>query len=764
MLKNIKIGDMIDENLIILDIFGGDNQNIEDKTAFGIVYIVFNINTYQILAFKTFQDKFINDKEVYEDFKTESLECVKLSNHPNVVSSIGVQVIDKRPFLVMEPILPNEDGRQSLKDYFNEKLSLEQRIDWLIQICYGMEFINSEGIKCHGDIKPENILIDFLNRAKISDFGFLELFDQQTDSIKGTSAYMAPESFDKINDIKTDIYSLGITIYQLFNEGKLPFNAENNFLEEWEELHKTKEIPITKNTYINPIIQKCLDKNPENRYETFKELRDDLESIFIKISKKELYTPEINEISEELHDLTIAHSYGQYGCIDLFEKYTQNLRNSDNNIVLSEYGINLVRIKKYHDAINVLNKIINRINETGEDFEMDRLYFNLGHAYHEQNRLYDAKKYYYKCLNENEDYNKAKVNLGNVYREIGDYESSIDFYNEVLDENPKFYEALYNKAILLGYMKEYGEAEELFDEIKQLKDYENVFYDKALMYYNVNKMKSLFELSNIEIIDENDAQALFFMIIIYINDKKPDLAKDKYNELIELSEDLDYKLYVASEFFSKGYISEAQEIFDKLKESEDLFEKYQSILQYSHLISAENITKSMELLDIILNSNAPKKLKSKAYVDKFLLMGRTKQAKKNLDNALRLYNKNENAHLNYISYYADKKQWKKALKRIKYGLKMIPQSQEMYFLKGRIYNDLGDNDLAIKYLEKSLELDLPQIKTYVLLSLLYSKQDDVENTFKYFYYAVNLDEEYDIHEKYDFEEVLKGLTKKYLLK
>lgn len=201
----------------------------------------------------------------------------------------GVQIIGDRPFLAMEPILHNEEGRQSLKDYLNVKLSMEQKIDWLIQICYGMEFINSEEIKSHGDIKPENILIDNLNCAKISDFGFLELFDHESDNMKGTPKYMAPECFDNINNIQTDIYSLGIIIYQLFNDGKLPFYAENNLPEKWMELHKTKMIPKTNNDDINSIIQKCLDKTPEKRYSSFKELREDLESIFTKISKKELY-------------------------------------------------------------------------------------------------------------------------------------------------------------------------------------------------------------------------------------------------------------------------------------------------------------------------------------------------------------------------------------------------------------------------------------------------------------------------------------------
>lgn len=409
MLKDIKKGDMIDENLIVLDIYGGDEADIENKTGWGIVYIVLDIKDKQILALKTFQDRFINDEAVCDDFKMESLECVKLKNHPNVVFSIGVQMIDNRPFLAMEPILPNEEGRQSLKDYLDEKLSAEQKIDWLIQICYGMEFINSEGIKSHGDIKPENILIDFLNYAKISDFGFLELFNQQTENIKGTPAYMAPESFDKVNNIKTDIYSLGIVIYQLFNDGKLPFYAENNFFEKWEELHKTREIPDTENADIDKIIKKCLEKNPKDRYGTFKEIIEDLKSIFAKISKKEAYNPEINKISDELHDLTIAHSYGQYGNMDLFRKYSSNLSKSDNNIVLLEYGIDLIFLNKFHEAIEVFNKILKRIGDNDEDLQMDRLYFNLGHTYHELNRLSDAEKYYYMCLDENENYNKAKL-------------------------------------------------------------------------------------------------------------------------------------------------------------------------------------------------------------------------------------------------------------------------------------------------------------------------------------------------------------------
>lgn len=74
MLKNIKINDEIEDGLIIIDKFGGDSLNVKSKTGMGVVYIVFQKDTSQIFALKTFQDKFLNDFESISDFKLESIE------------------------------------------------------------------------------------------------------------------------------------------------------------------------------------------------------------------------------------------------------------------------------------------------------------------------------------------------------------------------------------------------------------------------------------------------------------------------------------------------------------------------------------------------------------------------------------------------------------------------------------------------------------------------------------------------------------------
>lgn len=758
MLQDIKIGDKIGDEFIVLDILGGDETNLNHtKTRFGVVYIVHDKDKH-ILALKTFQDRYMNDNIEFENFKFESLECVKLKPHPNIVFCSSVEVIKQRPFLVMEPILPNNEGRQSLKDYFNLNLSLEQILDWLIQFCYGMEFINDNGIKYHGDIKPENILVNFLNQIKISDFGLLGLKDTTLDdSFKGTYQYMAPETFKGTNNINTDIYAFGIVLFQLVNNGNVPFYTESINYEDWEELHNNEKVPESKS--LDYIIQKCLEKDSKNRFSSFKELRLELEKNFLKISSKKLYKPKLYQLDDDLNNLIISHSYAQYNDLDNFKKYSENIKNSENRTILLEYGIDLIFIGDYKKAISVLKKIIKIDSKSDDDFnDLDRLYFNLGHAYHENNRLFDAETQYLKCISLNDNYNKAKVNLGNVYREIGDFEKALHYYDDVLNTQDDFYEAIYNKALLLSKMHKIKEAEHLFNKIQYVKDNKRLFIDKALMYYNTNDIQSLLELSNIDIMDEKNVDALLFMIEIHISKKELNLAKDKYDLLIKIAPNtIDYNLTLAQCYFNNGYEKEFNDIIDKIISEGKPHDKYEALLLYSKLIFNEDNEKANEILNNILKSNASKEQKSKCYVNKYLFSNKNKNSKKFLDNALKLNKYNELAYLNYIQHYINKKQWKKALKMIKVGLLKIPNNQEMYFLKGIVYFNLHEIKTASKYFEKSLKVNKPQVKTYLYLSLIYFLTKNHEKIEYYFNLAINLDGEFINAE----ENILDKLIDKY---
>lgn len=760
MLQDIKIGDKIGDEFIVLDIFGCDGTNLNHtKTGFGVVYIVHDKDK-RILALKTFQDRYMNDNIEFENFKFESLECVKLKPHPNIVFCSSVEVIKQRPFLVMEPILPNNEGRQSLKDYFNLNLSLEQILDWSIQFCYGMEFINENGIKYHGDIKPENILVNYLNQVKISDFGLLGLYDTQVeDSFKGTYPYMAPETFKGNNNIKTDIYAFGIVLYQLVNNGCLPFYTKSTNFEDWEELHNNSKIPKSK--IIDEIIQKCLEKNPKNRFSSFYELRLELEENFSNISSKTLYKPSIIEFDEDLNNLIISHSYAQYNDLDNFKKYSKNIENSNNIGILLEYGIDLIYTGNHRKAITIFNKIIKSNSKSDHKFDkMDRLYFNIGHAYHENNMLFDAKTYYLKCISLNDDYNKAKVNLGNVFREVGDFEKSLHYYDEVLNVQKDFYEAIYNKAILLSKMQRIDEAEQLFNEIQYVKDNKKLFIDKALMYYDTDNIQSLLELSKIDILDEKNADALLLMTIIHISKNKLDLANDNYNLLMNITQDnIHYKLTIASCYFENGHENEFKKIIDNIHLNGSSHDKYEALLLESELIFKKDIKKSDEILNNILKSNASKKQKSRCYVIKFLFNDKNKSNKKYLDNALKLDKYNEKAHLNYIQYYYNKNQLSKTLKKIKIGLLKIPNSQEMYFLKGKVNINQNKIESAIECFEKALTVNKPQVKIYMYLIFCYLRMKNSGKLAYYFNLAVNLDGEF-INTKNE-EYIVDKLIEKY---
>lgn len=736
MIKNIKIGDIIGNQIEIIDIYGGTEDN--DKSSFGIVYIGKDSEN-RIFAMKTFQDKFINDENQFKSFKKESLEWVKLKYHPNVVKAYGVEFIDNRPFLLMEAILPNEELKQKLTHYLSDDLPLKTLIDWSIQFCYGMEFINENGIISHGDIKPDNILIDFLGYVKITDFGLLNLSTDLNidDYITGSLPYMAPESFNGTNNIQTDIYSFGVVLYQLNNFGKLPFLTEHNLLKEWLDVHSIHEIPTTNNE-LNSVITKCLEKDIKKRYTTFKELRHDLENLFLELYKTKPYYPNINEISEELQLSVLAQSYAEYGEIELFNECSEIIKKSNNKKILMEHAIVLIKIGDYEDAITLLNRVIGDIDNFDEK---DRAYFNIGHAYHELNRLYDAENYYLECLKNNADFIIAKVNLGNVYRNIGNFDKALHYYDEALKIDCSFYEAIYNKAILFAKMGKIEESNKLYSKIENDKENPALFLDKSLPYFDSNKNRALLELYP-SIKDENNVEDenLVYAIRIYISKGQIELADERFEELMKKSDD-DYeiKLQIAEMYFEYGYIEKFQNIIEEIKNTGTDYEKYETLIFESYLIANDNPKKSLKICDEIIYSDASNEQKSGILVNKFILTNNITY----LNQALVLNSFNEIAYINYIAYFENRKEWSNALKISDKGLDKFPNSQKMLFLKGKLYFYIRNFVEAVKYFKLALETNLPTSEIQLYTSISYACLDDEEKFNEHFEYAKNLAGFYD---------------------
>ena len=143
----------------------------EGKTGMGIVYVCYDHEFEEVIALKTFQDKYLASKQMKDSFKKEALSWIHLEQYPYIVRALWVQELDCRMFVASDFIAPDEQDRNTLTHYLTSTISLKQALTWAIQFCYGMEYACSRGVTPHRDIKPDNIMMTKDGTLKITDFG-----------------------------------------------------------------------------------------------------------------------------------------------------------------------------------------------------------------------------------------------------------------------------------------------------------------------------------------------------------------------------------------------------------------------------------------------------------------------------------------------------------------------------------------------------------------------------------------------------------------
>ncbi|MDD3453575.1 MAG: Stk1 family PASTA domain-containing Ser/Thr kinase [Bacilli bacterium] len=243
------------------------------------VYLAHDTILDRNVAVKILRGDLAGDEKFVRRFQREAISASSLS-HPNIVEMYDVGEDDGRYFIVMEYI----EGI-TLKSLIKRRgsLTLSEVLDIMIQLTSGLSCAHDSYI-IHRDIKPQNVLILDDGRVKITDFGIAMAMNNneltQTNSVMGSVHYLPPEQANGNKaTIKSDIYSLGILMYELL-VGKLPFKGDNAV--EIAIKHMREEIPSV--CEINPeipqsvenIILKACAKNPKNRYENVREMQEDL--------------------------------------------------------------------------------------------------------------------------------------------------------------------------------------------------------------------------------------------------------------------------------------------------------------------------------------------------------------------------------------------------------------------------------------------------------------------------------------------------------
>jgi serine/threonine protein kinase len=248
--------------------------------SMGNVYKARDRETGETVALKLLKPEIASDQAMMDRFKNELLFTRRIT-HKNVCRVHDFNRIGSVAYTTMEFV----DG-ESLRSVVNRfgGLPLRKGIQISLQICSGLREAHAQGI-VHRDLKPENVMIDVHGNVKIMDFGIarsMEAATRLTGSMVGTPAYMAPEQVaGKAVDYRTDIYSLGLMLYEMFT-GVQTFQADAPVAVALKQMRESPrpphEIDASIPVPLERAILKCLEKDPSRRFQSVAELEAVLRS------------------------------------------------------------------------------------------------------------------------------------------------------------------------------------------------------------------------------------------------------------------------------------------------------------------------------------------------------------------------------------------------------------------------------------------------------------------------------------------------------
>src|SRR5215467_5713745 len=253
------------------------------RGAMGIVYKAVDPVIGRTVAVKTIrlseEGTGLKRSELLTRFQTEA-RAAGLLTHPNIVVVYDAGEEDGLYYITME--LVEGKSLQALLDG-GHSFPLPRTLRILDQTCSALHFAHERNI-VHRDIKPANLMLTADDTVKITDFGTAKILQfgstQQTSHVMGTPSYMSPEQVKgRAVDGRSDIFSLGVMLYEMMT-GEKPFPGQNITTVIYkivnEEPVPPRQIDPSIHPGISAVVMKALAKEPEQRYQTCREMLDDL--------------------------------------------------------------------------------------------------------------------------------------------------------------------------------------------------------------------------------------------------------------------------------------------------------------------------------------------------------------------------------------------------------------------------------------------------------------------------------------------------------
>lgn len=309
--------------------------DVIDQGGWGIVYKGIHKHLNLTVAIKMMKHAMAMDRDFATKFEHEAHVIARL-NHPNIVRLYDIEYLYRTIFIVMEYL-----SGMTLKEMLERqpRLSFPRLMKLLIQVAEGLDYAHGEGI-VHQDVKPENLFVREDDRVKILDFGLACPAGAEDDlDFGGTPHYMAPEQIDGDPvDERTDIYSLGITAFEMAT-GKKPFPGPDV----GAILEAHKEIPVPDPLSYSPdlppefgaFIQRATQKDPDQRHGQITDVLEDLKSIADRVGLDRLTEqPEVRKMTSVLLEYS---ERDQFEVSRIVEEFSERFREQGVDVSVANY-------------------------------------------------------------------------------------------------------------------------------------------------------------------------------------------------------------------------------------------------------------------------------------------------------------------------------------------------------------------------------------------------------------------------------------------